>query len=295
MAAREARRAARLIVGLIGLTTPLSALALGCTGTGEPARVAAVEARLELRLDDGRLVRLAGFDPPTQTPTTPDLEDRSIDALAGLIVGKPASLDLVARAPDRWGRLVATIAVTADGSDLATTAIAAGLGRYKAETAAHPCRAALLAAEDGARRSKLGLWADPYYAVLAVDDRAAFAERAGTIVVAQGRLTAVVPSPFRTRLRFAAPDGSHAGHTSSVHDPMQATLSATVLPHTMKTFEAQRMTFSSLIGRTLRWRGLLDTRFGPTVELAGPDDVELLPDGEAASSASAATAPSRPN
>ena len=269
------------IVGLLAILLPITAHA--CSGGREPIRVVAIEPHLELRLADGRLARLAGFDPAAQTPTTPDLEDRSASALAAMVVGRPASIELLAAAPDRWGRLVSRVSVTdAATTDLASAAIAAGLGRYRAEPAAHACRDDLLAAEDSARHASLGLWADPYYAVLAVDDRAAFAERAGTIVLAEGRLTAVLPGPFRTRLRFATRDGSYGGHGPSDHG-----LTATVLPHTMKTFEAQRVMLASLIGRTLRWRGLLDTRFGPGIELAGPDDVEVLPD--------AAVVPAHPN
>ena len=54
---------------------------------------------------------------------------------------------------------------------VAVAVLAAGLGRYFAEPAAHQCRDALLAAEATARHAKLGLWADPYYGVLAFDER----------------------------------------------------------------------------------------------------------------------------
>jgi hypothetical protein len=40
------------------------------------------------------------------------------------------------------------------------------------------------------------------------------------------------------------------------------------------------MKFSSLIGRDLRIRGLLDMRFGPQIEIASPDAIELIAGGE---------------
>jgi hypothetical protein len=43
----------------------------------------------------------------------------------------------------------------------------AGLARYRPDAAAHPCRDLLLAAEAEARAGKTGLWADPFYEVLA--------------------------------------------------------------------------------------------------------------------------------
>jgi endonuclease YncB( thermonuclease family) len=51
----------------------------------------------------------------------------------------------------------------------------AGLARYRPDAAAHPCRDLLLAAEAEARAGKTGLWADPFYEVLAAGDRAVFA------------------------------------------------------------------------------------------------------------------------
>ena len=238
----------------------------------EVVTLRAVEPRLELRLSDGRVLRLVGLDPVEQTPTAPDRADQARDALAAMLAGHDIAIRVLSSAPDRWGRLPAFAfartgpATSAEGG-IATAAVAAGLGRYRAEDAAHTCRGALLAAEAQARQAKLGLWADPYYAVLAVDERAAFAERSGTIVVTEGRLIEVLPGPYRTKLRFAAPSqGSYGGHT----------LSATVPPHVMKTFEAKGVIPSTLIGRTLRLRGLLDLRFGPRIELASPDDVEVV-------------------
>ena len=124
-----------------------------------------------------------------------------------------------------------------------------------------------MTAEAEARSGGLGLWHDPYYGVLAVDDRDAFTERSATNIVAEGRLWRVDAGPFRTKLRFAAPGEAKRG-----------LLVAVVLPKLMRRFEEQGLHFEALIGRTLRLRGLLDLRFGPQVELAGPDALELLPD-----------------
>ena len=50
----------------------------------------------------------------------------------------------------------------------------------------------------------------------------------------------------------------------------------------MKAFQESHVDFTALIGRTLRLRGLLDLRFGPRIELDGPDDIEILPTPDAA-------------
>ena len=95
--------------------------------------------------------------------------------------------------------------------------------------------------------------------------------------MAQGRLWRVDVGPFRTKLRFAAPGEAKRG-----------LLVAVVLPKVSKRFEGQGVHFEALIGRTLRLRGLLDLRFGPQIELAGPDALELLPDAPAVSATVAA-------
>ena len=53
-------------------------------------------------------------------------------------------------------------------------------------------------------------------------------------------------------------------------------LVATIMPHAMKTFEARHVNLAELIGKQLLFRGLLDLRFGPRIELASPDQVEPI-------------------
>ena len=253
-----------------GLSRSTAIAETSCPTSGDaPSTIASVEPRLEIKLSDGRLLRLIGLDPALQTPDDPDGAETSRAKLATLVVGRAVTVRPIQAMPDRWGRLPAQIflADAPDGGGIAAAAIRDGLGRYLAEPAAHGCHDALVAAETKARDGKLGLWADPYYAVLSVDDRAGFNERSGTIILAEGRLTAVMPGPYRTKLRFAARDQATRGGR---------TLDAVILPRPMKTFEAQRVDFKALIGRTLRLRGLLDQRFGPQVELNGPDDLDVV-------------------
>lgn len=252
------------------------------TAGAEAVTITTIDARLEVHLADGRRLRLVGLDPAGSSPGDPDLGETSRTALAAAVVGKTATARLLSDKPDRWGRLPATVFLDGDSASggLASEAIAAGLARYLSEPAAHACRGALLTAEAGARAGGLGLWHDPYYGVVAVDDRDAFAERSATNIVAEGRLWRVDAGPFRTKLRFAAPG-----------DAKRDLLVAVLLPKLMRRFEEQGLHFEALIGRTLRLRGLLDLRFGPQVELAGPDALELLPDTAAAATSSAKAAP----
>lgn len=250
------------------LANPAAAAAACPTMGSETAQVVAVDPRLEVRLNDGRRLRLVGLDPVLGTPDEPDRDERARADFASLLAGRSISIQTLSVDPDRWGRLPALAFVGAEEpGGLSTAAIAAGWGRYLPEPAASECRAALVAAEERARAAKLGLWADPYYAVLGVDDGAGFTERAGTLVTAEGRLASVTASPYRTKLVFRSEvSGSRGGQL----------LSATILPRVVKGFEARGMRVATLVGRRLRVRGLLDLRFGPQIELAGPDSLDVL-------------------
>jgi Staphylococcal nuclease homologue len=181
--------------------------------------------------------------------------------------------------PDRWGRVVALVFAVAAESAVESTngpgpahlpvgeaLIDAGLARYEPNAAARPCRSALLAAEAGARASGLGLWADPYYAIIAAADRPSFAEKAGSSVIVEGRITGIASRRPRITLYFG---------------PRQrGDFSVTILPRNSKTFEAAYSSLAGLTGQTVRVRGLLDTRFGPRIEISDPDELEAAGQGQ---------------
>jgi endonuclease YncB( thermonuclease family) len=268
----------RLVPGLATLILfagPTDAIAQTCPTLGQDtARVVAVAPRLELRLSDNRIVRLVGLDPALPTPSASDMDETVRSRFSATLTGQNVTFRAMSGAPDRWGRIPALVFVPGNATPggVVGDAIAAGFGRFLAEPAAHDCRDALIRLEEKARAEKLGLWADPYYSVLAVNDRDGFSERAGTNVLAEGRLTAVQPGPYRTTLRFADPSPNSSGRAS----PGGHMLVATIVPRAMKTFDARRMDLQALIGQKIRIRGLLDLRFGPRIELASPDDIEAI-------------------
>jgi hypothetical protein len=49
-----------------------------------------------------------------------------------------------------------------------------------------------------------------------------------------------------------------------------------MIPHTRKAFEGNYATLAAFNGRTVRLRGLLDTRFGPQIEISNPDEIEVI-------------------
>lgn len=232
--------------------------------------VASINERLELTLGDGTKVRISGIDPARPTPARPDLDIRGQEKLARWLVGQKVEFRPAEPRLDRWGRVVAFVfaripAPPETGGQtrlpVGEALIEAGLARYEPGAQAAPCRGVLLKAEESARVSGLGLWADPYYAVIAALDREAFAEKSGSSVIVEGQVTSV--SGRRPRITL------HFGPRKSWD------FSATILPRGSE-FEAVYSHFAGLAGRRVRVRGLLDMRFGPQAEIPDLDAVEVI-------------------
>lgn len=243
------------------------AVAAACPAAGiAKAKVARIDDRLDLTLQDGRSLHLVGLDPVEPTPDAPDFPDRAKNALAAKVAGEISFLPLSAK-PDRWGRIPAFIfaaqPVDAPGG-LAGFLLAQGFARYIPVPEAHPCVAVFRTAEEKARKDRRGLWRDPYYAILTATNRAAFADKAATNVIVEGRLIAVTANHYRTSLAFMPKRGEG--------------LTVTVLRRNVARIERAGLHFRALIGHTLRVRGLLDLRFGPEIEISSADAIEVVTD-----------------
>jgi endonuclease YncB( thermonuclease family) len=267
----------RLVIFFFAAAVALARPAGGQAGAGlcpdaggARGRVASVNERFELILEGGIRLKIAGVDPPRPTPGDPELDVRARERLAQWLVGQEILFLPLEQGLDRWGRMAAFVFAAAPEQanepekaslPVGAALIDAGLARYEPSAAARPCRASLLAAEAGARAAGLGLWADPYYAVIAAADRPSFAEKAGTAVIVEGRIIGIADRRPRIMLFF----GPRQGWDFSV----------TLYSRNNKAFEAAYASLAGLTGRTVRVRGLLDTRFGPQIEISNPDEIEV--------------------
>jgi endonuclease YncB( thermonuclease family) len=238
------------------------------------AEVRSIDDRLDLTLVDGTILKLAGIEPPSPTPEDPGLDKSASLRLSAWLAGREVRFRALDDRKDRWGRMPALVFAEAGnpGAPLLSVASAvldAGLGRFAPVAAARPCRAALLAAEAAARHAKRGLWADPYYAVIAASDRDALYDRTGTSVVVEGSVLDVEAGRFRTTLFFGAQRGRD--------------FSVTVSQRNVEIFRQAGSVLEELRGKMLRVRGLLDTRFGPQIEISTPEELEIVSEGGDAS------------
>src|SRR5216684_989962 len=189
---------------------PMPASASACQF--EPAGAGKVSAIIDGRsfvLDDGREVRLAGIEvpfPPAPGETGPRAAAGSAarSALDSILAGQ--SIEMRQRAPafDRYGRTLAHVYVANEGRrrSVAHEMLATGYARVAALVGDRACAAELLARERVARQAKLGLWAEPYYAIVGAESGAALLAERGHFTVAEGKVLSVRESGGTIYMNF---------------------------------------------------------------------------------------------
>ena len=230
------------------LASGLASGALGCGAMTGEARIVEVTERLELKLEDGRLLRLAGLDAPAP--------EWALDGLAADWADRPLKLALLAPRPDRWGRWLADLSAP-DGASLTDALIRAGALRVKPEFETRNCEGPRLSIEQDARRQKRGLWREPN-AILAAGDASGLADSDSRLTIVEGEVRRVGEGRSRVYLDFGGRDGF------TVVAPRKAEAA----------FQRRGLNLSSLAGHFVRVRGYLDNRFGPRIELADPLMIE---------------------
>ena len=268
------RRCLPVVLVLLAFTVrALAADACGPQRGDTLADIASVSDTLELRLVDGRLLRLAGLDPPRATPADATLPVKAKTALEAWLAGGAVSMRSLAIEPDRWNRIPVLLfhpAPTTAPAPTVPATISAGAAllqggwaRARPERAVHDCFADFLIAEDAARTAHRGLWADPHYAVLDPDDAAAVAGQTGGMAIAEG--------PLRVH------DSHGVLYLTLGRDPWG--LTAVLSRRTAARFAKAGLDVADYAGTTVRLRGDLDDRFGPRLTLDDPDDFESVEPG----------------
>ena len=245
----------------LAFAAPASAACGAAAGT---AKIAEVTERLEIRLADGRLARLAGLDVPVIGRGAPETTTNARLFLAGRLAGREAELVAFAAAPDRWGRVPADLILSEPSgggeSSAALALLSAGFARVRPEFETRGCVGERLAAEARARAAGLGVWDDPDYSILGAEDVEELAGDDGRFIVVEGVVRRVGVGRSRLYLDFGRRDEL----TIVVAQKLQAAFARAGAP------------LGALAGERIRARGVLDDRFGPRVEVAEPLMIERL-------------------
>ena len=209
-----------------------------------------------MRLEDGRLVRLAGLDIPT---------GGGFDAAAGARArltegwaGGNVAVALLAARPDRWGRWLADLALP-DRPDASTELLNAGLARVRPEFETRGCEAERLAAEATARAAGSGLWNDPD-SILDSGDLDVLRADDGRFVLIEGVVRRVGVGRSRVYLDLGRRGG----------------FSVVVARKWEPAFQRRGIVLTALAGQSIRVRGVIEDRFGLRIELADPLMIERL-------------------
>jgi hypothetical protein len=239
-------------------------------------RVESVSDRLDLLLADGRLVHFPTLEPPRASAAAPQWPHEVAAELASLLQGR--LLRLAALGPiDRWSRLPVRLFIEGSDESADETLAAAGLAMASADPGL--CGRGVLAAEAQARAARLGLWADPAFAALDPDDRAAFSSRAGSLVIVEGLVRSVGHAGARTYLNLGAGRGGVA---------------LVVVKRNLPAFERAGLSPRNLQNRRVRVRGVVEIGAAPQIELFHPGQIEFMDGAPPAGEAQSRQSPGRP-
>ena len=219
------------------------------TGTVE---VAAVRDGRTLLLKDGRELRLAAIE----------VTEQSRAALEALAAGQMLRLEKLGPDRDRYGRVVAFAFPDGATVSLQHALVAQGAARVSARIEDKRCAAPLLAAEQEARSSRRGLWADPNFAPLPADDLPRLKAGAGRFALVEGKVLSVHTSGSTIYLNF----GRHWTRDFAVFIPRRL----------LAGFAAADTDPRTLEGRKVRVRGFIEERRGPVIEAELPAQIELI-------------------
>ena len=223
---------------------------LKAIGTGH---VQAVMDGRTVRMTDGREVRLAGIEAPESARA----------ALEALVSGREVALMRLGAETDRYGRVVALVAMqpAKSGPSVQQALLAQGQARVSAHIGDKACAAAFLGAENTARRAGLGLWADPYYVMRNAEDLAGILAIRGHFAVVEGKVLSVRESGGTIYVNF----GRRWSEDFTV----------TVPKRSERTFTAAGMELKKLAGQHVRVRGTIEERGGPWIEAVTPEQIEI--------------------
>jgi micrococcal nuclease len=250
--------------GMVAASEPLRSIET-CHGA-KPIRTVEVSGALDgatIKLKDGSAVRLAGIHAPTEQDGPAEIARRATAALDALVAGRRVRLYSSEREPDRYGRVVAQIAVeNAPAAWVQAALVHAGQVRVQPDSGAPDCAARLLNLERQARRSGRGVWGEAAFSILP-------ANSVPHAFVAEGRFAlveAVVQRVGEAGGRIFLDFGRRYREDFTIVIPREA----------HAAFAAAGVDLRALSGRRVRARGVLFSWGGPAIELRAPGALELI-------------------
>jgi endonuclease YncB( thermonuclease family) len=219
---------------------------------------------------DGTQVRLVGLQAPKRALGRRGfvpwpLSEEAAEALSGLVLDQAVQLAYGGVQIDRYGRRLAHLVRAADGLWVQGEMIRRGLGRAYTNFADNRGGLrTLLAIEAEAREARRGIWGLRFYAIRRADAlaRADGEDAVDSFQLVEGVVKAVERVSGRTFLNFG--------------EDWTTDFTGVVQPEDAGLFEAEGIDLARLQGRRIRLRGWVTWRNGPAIDIAIPEQIELV-------------------
>lgn len=255
-------RKALLFLMLLAASPAAAAVLPECTGGVEisGAQFLRLERNGVVVLTDGRAMKLEGIRLPagSQDHAPGVYVDRAFSMLNGLLHREPLTLTAIPPKEDRYDRVRGQL-FNGNGVWLQEALLKAGLARVAIAPDRTECASDLFAAEASARAARVGLWADPAYAIRTPET---VGRDVGTFQVVEGRVLNAELKNGRAYLNFGA--------------DWRTDFTVTVDPDDMPNFRNLGVDPRSYVGQTIRVRGLVQSLNGPEIEVANPQSIEIV-------------------
>jgi endonuclease YncB( thermonuclease family) len=217
------------------------------------------------RIKDGREVRLAGVIAANSLDGDSIAANRATAALERLIAGKRVLLYAATDASDRYGRILAQVALADGGAWVQGSLVSDGMLRVSPEAGEPACGEPLILRERAARAARAGLWSETRFAVESADNLAALNAAIGRFAVVEGRVTRIGETAAKTYLDF----GRRYTEDFTLIVPREA----------RAEFRAAGIDLKALRGKRVRGRGVLISSGGPAIEIRKPASIEIVQGG----------------
>ena len=268
---------AACVLGFVGIAeaqVKQSAMSVCAAQVVATATVSKVLDGRSFVLDDGREVRLPNIEVPLvsvagesegQAGRGSEAHARAgraaRAALEGMLAGKSVELGQSRPGSDRYGRMIADAFLQENARSAAQEMLARGYARVSGQTVDAGCAAEFLAGEAAARRAKLGLWGEAYYAVISADNLSDVLAQRGHFALVEGKALSVRESGAVIYINF--------GHRWS------EALTVTIAKRSERSLVAAGLNPRKLENVRVRVRGWVEERNGPRIEVSRPEQIEI--------------------
>ncbi|WP_156911940.1 thermonuclease family protein [Kaistia adipata] len=222
-----------------------------------------------LVLDNQLEVRLVGMQAPKLPLGRPGfiawpLATEAKAALETIALGKAAQLRYGGTRRDRYNRALAHVTILPEQGDpvwAQSAMLSQGLARVYSFADNRQCVGALMKVEREARKSGLGVWSDPYYAIRPATDPA-LASRHDVYDLVEGRVVSVGERGPIAYLDFGR--------------DWSTDFTAVLTTEAITAFAEGGIGVETLTGQRVRLRGWIERHGGPSMRVTHPEQLELL-------------------